>query len=225
LLLSSKLWGGGVLSGVIRYEGQLPEHHKKPVTIDADICGHESSPEDLVVGKNGGKKGALKNVVVFIQGAVSGGQSFSRSKQHASLDQKGCRFDPHIVLVPLGADLEILNSDGVLHGFHTLSRTNPPMNKAQPASTPKMVVRFQSPEIFEIRCDVHDWMRGWIVVEEHPYYSVSDEEGHFRLQDLPAGNYTVRVWHEVLGMQSKRVQIVEGQETRADFKMSSPASP
>lgn len=63
-------------------------------------------------------------------------------------------------------------------------------------------------------------MSAWLVVAEHPYYVVSDEEGRFKLTDVPAGDYTVKLWHESLGVQTKRLQVKEGGETKVEFKLT-----
>lgn len=171
--------------------------------------------EDLLIGKKGG----VKNAVVYLRGPVIGGRSFDLPTRAPTIDQKGCRFEPHVRIVAVGSNLDLLNSDQILHNFHTYSRTNPSLNKTQPKSLPKMTLTFERPEIFEVRCDIHDWMQAWLVVADHPYYTVTDEEGRFQLTDVPAGDYTLSLWHESLGTRSKRLRVTEGEETKIEFKL------
>lgn len=220
LISAGNSWGGGSVSGIVTYQGIPPSGMKKSVGLDVETCGKQVPSEDLVIGKKGG----IKNVVVFLKGPVAGARGFSGPEGGFVIDQKNCRFEPHVVIVPAGKSLEVLNSDGILHNFHTYSLSNRPINRAQPSSLPKMTLSFDRPEIFEVRCDVHDWMRAWIVVAEHPYYVLTDEEGRFQLTDVPAGDYTLSLWHEALGRQSRRIVVREGEGARGDFKLTRSAT-
>lgn len=215
LFLSGETWAGGQVSGVVTYQGVFPPLKKSTVTMDTQTCGNQVLSEELVIGKKRG----IKNAVAYLRGPIEGARTYTVPPGGFVMDQKGCRFEPHIKVVGAGAPLDILNTDQILHNFHTFSRLNPEVNKAQPRSLPKISLVFHRPEIFEVRCDVHDWMHAWIVVAEHPYYSVTDDEGRFRLTDLPAGDYTLNLWHETLGTRGKRIQVREGEETKVEFKL------
>lgn len=96
-------------------------------------------------------------------------------------------------------EIDILNSDGVLHNIHSFSTANPPINKAQPKFKKVITERFEQPEIIRVRCDVHSWMEGWIVVLASPYFAVTEETGLARIDSVPAGAHTLEVWHPELG--------------------------
>jgi plastocyanin len=212
LIFSSAAWAGGVVSGVVLYQGIPPLFSKKTNTVDVAVCGNESVSENLIIGK----KGEIKNAVVYIRGPVSGGKSFAAGEDFV-IDQKGCRFDPHVVIVPVGAPLQVLDSDGILHDFHTVARSNPEIHKS---SSSRMTFTFRSPEIVEASCDLHPGMKAWIVVAESPYYAVTDAEGRFQLTDVPAGDYTLSVWQEELGTHSRRLHVAEGSETKVELKLT-----
>jgi plastocyanin len=134
------------------------------------------------------------------------------------LDQQGCRFQPHVVLIPRGATLEILNNDKILHNVRTTSKKNPPFNKAQPKFLKKIKHTFKAaPEKIKVQCDAHSWMSAWIVVQEHPFYAVTDASGQFTLTDVPAGTYTIESWHEKLGAQTATVTVPATGTVTADF--------
>ena len=217
LFLPGLSWAGGSLSGTVLYQGLPPPVKKRPVTVDESVCGKSVDSEELIVGK--GTKGGLKNAVVFLQGAVAGAKRFSAPKGGFVLDQKKCRFEPHVLIVPAGSEMQVSNSDHLVHSLHTGSRTNPPVNRVQPAGLARLSFRFDRAEIFELRCEIHRGMQAWVVVAEHPYYALTDDEGRFRLTDIPAGDYTLQVRHETLGSVVKRVQVAEEGETRVEFKM------
>ena len=204
---------GGGISGVALFKGAAPKPKKLKVTKDKKRC--DKSPkydESLVV-----KDGKLANVIVYIA-EVKGGKKLE--KKGVTLDQNGCRYAPHVLAVPAGADLTILNPDKVLHNIHTYSKINKPMNRAQPKFKKKLKVKFDKPEIMEVKCDVHGWMGGWIFVAGNPYYSITGEDGAFSLTDLPAGKYSVQIWHEKLGTQTKEVEVKAGETAKIDVEFA-----
>ncbi len=72
-----------------------------------------------------------------------------------------------------------------------------------------------------MRCDVHFWMASYVHVLDHPYYAVTGDDGSFEIKDLPAGTYTVEVWHEKLGTQTAQVTVTDGETKTADFTLKS----
>jgi len=211
---------GGTVKGQVKYEGTPPVREKIEITKDAAKCGTESEgkfKEDLVVGAGGG----IANAVVRIKG-IAKGKAFPAGDQPPTLDQRVCQFRPHVVLVPAGGTLSVLNSDGILHNVHTYGEANPPVNKAQPGFKKQIQLNFEKPEFaLRVECDAHPWMKGWIVVQEDPYYAVTDEAGNFSIGDVPAGTYDVEIWQETLGKQSASVTVAAGGE--AVLAVSYPA--
>ena len=112
--------------------------------------------------------------------------------------------------------MAVLNSDGILHNVHTVSEKNPSINKAQPGFVKSLSVSFATPEMVRMKCDVHGWMRGWILVTDDPA-AVTDESGSFTVADVPAGTHEVTVWHEKLGRQTKEVTVAAAGETVVEF--------
>ena len=219
LLLSAfcgKAWGGGSVSGVVLYQGDIPIAKRRPVTVDSQVCGKEAVSEDFIVGKHGG----LKNAVVYLEGPVKGPRKMEVPEGGYVVDQIKCRFEPHVSVVPVGASLKLMNSDPTLHNFHTYSRTNPSQNRAQLKSAPPLILQFDRPEIFNVKCDVHSWMSLWVVVAENPYYMVTEDDGRYRLQDIPAGDYNLVVWQESLGTKVRRISVKEGEDLIFDVMLS-----
>ena len=76
------------------------------------------------------------------------------------------------------------------------------------------IATFDKPEIVRINCDLHSWMRGWIVVAEHPFYAVTNEEGEFVFENVPPGKYKLQAWQETLGRANQEVTVTgEGTQT------------
>lgn len=211
---------GGTISGTITYAGTPPPPQKVKITKDVQVCAKEPHyKEDLVVGSNKG----IKNVVVKLTN-ISSGKALSSLNPDPVLDQRVCLFRPHVLLMPVGATLRVLNSDGILHNLHTYSEKNPPINTGQPGFKKEMTFTFQEPEVIRVTCDVHPWMSGYVIVAEHPYFAVTDEMGKYSLSDVPAGTYTVEFWQETLGTNTKEVTVAAGQVATVDFEFPAQAA-
>jgi hypothetical protein len=204
---SATAQGGGTVEVEVKYNGK-PVVEKIKVNKDTQQCGTEATIEKVVVGGNKG----LANAVASVPGAKGGGQAAK-----AVLDQHGCKFVPHVVLMSPG-ELEIKNSDGILHNIHTYSTANPAINKAQPKFKKTMTEKFEKPEMIKVTCDVHSWMLGWVAVTTGPA-AVTDGDGVAKIENVPAGKQKVEVWHETLGKQTKDVDVKAGQTTKVSFEM------
>jgi plastocyanin len=201
--------GGGTIAGEVKLTGAAPPPKVVKVNKDVEVCGQEKKIAEVAAGPNGG----LVNAVVSVPGAKG-----AKPAKKPVLDQKGCEFRPMVVVMPPG-ELEILNSDGVLHNIHTFSTANPPVNKAQPKFKKTMTEKFEKPEVIKVQCDAHSWMLGWLVVSDNPA-AVTDEQGGFKIENVPPGKHKVEVLHPVLGKQSKEVDVKAGQEAKVSFELA-----
>ncbi|MCH7592377.1 MAG: carboxypeptidase regulatory-like domain-containing protein [Planctomycetes bacterium] len=204
----------GTIAGIVRWEGEIPKRHRLKVGSPDKPCHTKPIPnEDIVVSKDA----KVRWVVAYIK-KIDQGKPFDIDPDNpTTLDQKGCRFRPHIVVVPKDQPLRILNSDGVLHNVHLHAKKNEPFNRSMPGRVKQLDVTFDYSERIRVGCDVHKWMSGWIVVAKHPYYAVTGKDGTFRFEDVPAGNYTVEIWHEKLGKKQAEVTVTPGGETTVEF--------
>jgi plastocyanin len=213
----AKVENGGHVSGTVRLAGAPPPASRREVTRDREACGTEPKTSDaLVVSASRG----IRNVVVHLEG-IQKGKAFPGTP--VELDQRGCWFVPHVVLVRAGQPFTLVNSDGVLHNFHTPGTgPNPPLNKAQPRFKKRLPIQIEHPDIIAVNCDVHEWMRAVVVVMAHPYYALTDDEGRFALKDVPPGRYSVVFWHETLGKQVREVVVAPGGEARVSVELAGP---
>ncbi|MFQ5917977.1 MAG: carboxypeptidase regulatory-like domain-containing protein [Candidatus Binatia bacterium] len=205
--------GTGTIIGIVKFVGTPPSREKIPVVLDIEYCGEERISQALIVGPNRG----IQHAVVSLVGMES---SPKKGAKITHLDQVDCDFVPRVVIAPVGSPIIILNTDDFLHSFHTRSTKNPPLNKAQPSMRKVLKEKFRHPEIIEVSCDLHRWMKAWIVVAEHPYYIVTDDTGVFTLTDVPAGTYQLKVWHETLGETTKDVIVKPEAETKVTFELT-----
>ena len=140
--------------------------------------------------------------------AVPPGATRPASSAPVALDSKQCAFTPRVIVVPVGGTVDFLNNDRLSHNIHSQSKGNPTFNRTQPKGR-TIPITFTKPEIIRIDCDLHRWMRAWVVVAEHPFYAVTGASGEFALGGLPAGPYTLNVWQESLGTVTKDVTVGE----------------
>ena len=198
--------GGGTIEADVKYGGAA-QIEKLKVNKDTEKCGSEATVEKVVVGGNKG----LANAVVSVPGAKG------TTKAKATIDQHGCKFVPHVVVMQPG-EIEIKNSDDILHNIHTYSTANPSINKAQPKFKKTMTEKLEKPEFVKMTCDVHSWMLGWVAVVPG-LAGVTDKDGVTKIENVPAGKQKIEVWHETLGKQTKDVEVKAGQTTKVSFEM------
>jgi plastocyanin len=229
---ATELEQSGTIVGVVIFDGAVPKPKKLEVTTEDQAC-HRGPiyGEGLVVSDDKKIKWAVASIKKIRQGKpfpegplgpvparmAEKGSSGDDSAPVAGLDQNGCRFDPHVVLVAERQNMRVFNSDGILHNVHTYAKFNKPLNKAMPESMTEMDVSFKRRERIRVKCDIHKWMGGWIVVAEHPYYAVTGDDGTFRMEKVPVGSHKVEVWHETLGKQQQQVTVMADEETRIEF--------
>lgn len=203
---------GGSISGVVKFVGAAPAAKKVDVNKDKEVCAKTAKSDASLIVSGGN----LVNAVVSITD-IKKGKKLEPIK--VTLDQNGCEYKPHVAAFPAGSTLEILNPDGILHNVHSYSKVNTAFNIAQPKFKKSVTQKIDKPEIINLKCDVHGWMNAWLFVSETPYFSLTDNSGGFKLTDVPAGTYTVEVWHETLGKTSQKVTVKAKAEAKVNFEM------
>ena len=205
----------GKLTGTVRFTGKVPP--AKPISMDAEEdCEnlHKKPVNNATVIVGAG--GTLANAVVYIKSGLEGKQ-FEPPKEAVVLDQRGCMFVPRVMALRTGQTLQVKNSDPVSHNIHPRPENNREWNQQMPPDSPDLKRRFARPEIMiPVRCNVHNWMRSWIAVLDHPWFAVTNDNGTFEWTGLPPGDYTLAVWHETLGELTHDVKLgPKGSETLA----------
>lgn len=204
---------GGTISGTVKFKGMAPAPKKLEITKDKEVCAKSAKTDPSLIVSDGN----LVNAVVYITDIKKGKKV---EMQKVTLDQNGCEYHPHVLAFAVGSTVEILNPDGILHNVHSYSKANSPFNLAQPKFKKKMDVKIEKPEAVNVKCDVHGWMDGWLFAAPNPYFGVTDKSGGFKLTDVPAGTYTVEVWHETLGKTTQKVTVKAKEEAKVNFELA-----
>lgn len=204
---------GGEVKGRVYFEADYPPPETTRPDRDADTCGLKLPVERFVVDES--SKG-LANVVVSIEG-IGRGKAFATIKPQ--LDQLKCRYTPRVLVVRPGQEFQVTNQDPILHNIHAYSGDDTVFNLAQPFQGQASAQSVAEEGVVRVTCDVHSWMEAWLLVIDSPYFAVSDAQGNFSITDVPPGEYSVRMWHELLGSAEKSVTVTEGGSSEVDFSI------
>jgi plastocyanin len=166
--------------------------------------------------------GGLGNAFVHVQGPFSGAPTGSGS---ITLDQKGCMYHPRILGAEVGQTLIIRNDDSALHNIHSISKLYD-FNQSQPTAGLTFNVPLKFEEIMlHVKCNVHPWMTGYIGIVSSPYFAVSNDQGKFKIENVPAGKHTIGVWQERYGALTQTVDVKSGATANVDFTYTGSESP
>jgi plastocyanin len=205
--------------GRVKFQGQLPQLAKVSMSADPSCAKLHPGPtvnQDFVTGSDN----TLGNVVVFISEGL-GNRTFDVPAEAVTFEQKGCMYQPHVVALRANQKINMMNNDNTTHNVHPIPANNREWNKAEPAGT-TMEESFAREEIaIPVKCNVHPWMKSYIAVFKHPYFSVTGKDGTFQLPNLPPGEYTVEAWHEKLGTMTQKITVAAGESKSMDFTFKS----
>jgi hypothetical protein len=235
---------GGAIAGTVSWTGPVPKLTKLPISKNPDVCDPEGMKtrdlERLLINPDGN---GVANTVVFLRG-VTKGKAMDLPPNRMQLDQKTCRYIPHVMIVPEAGTLKIESEDPVLHTVQMFGvATN---NIPFPFQHQFIPVTLQRNGVIELKCNAgHVWMNANVLVVKHPYYAVTDDHGAYKLSNVPPGEYEIVAWHEGwqilseakvldVGAQvevkrplysspvswTKKVNVKPGQPTVVDFTIS-----
>ena len=198
----------GAIQGVAIFSGKTEQLKPYKTGKYKKVCGSGIPNESILIDNKG-----VKNSVISLHG-----KKLKKRGGEYKLDQKKCRYEPHVIAVPLDSELKIHTSDPINHNIHTYSFENDPINimflPGQDAYSQEM----EEAEVIKVECDLHDWMRAWVVVTPNAYSAVSGADGSFEIPDVPPGKYELTAWHETLGSLTKNITVGnDGLNVNFDF--------
>lgn len=190
----------GTIKGKFVFGGDAPAAAALTADKDVEVCGkHKLLSEELVVGADKG----VANVVIFVRDKnvkVHPDAAAAAKAEKVVLDNKDCRFQPHVAFVQAGQTLVLKNSDSVGHNSNVATLKNAPSNSLIPAGG-EATISFKDDEAIpaQVTCNIHPWMKAWLVVRTNPYAAVSNADGTFEIKNVPVGEVELQMWHEKAG--------------------------
>ena len=209
---------GATVTGKVAFAGEKP----KLATLDMSAnpaCdrAHKGSPqksEEVVLNENG----TLKYAFVWVKSGLPTDKQWAVRTDQVSLDQHGCMYQPHVIGLMTGQNLEIKNSDPTNHNIHPQPQVNPDWNESQSPGQAAMNKSFARQEVMiPVKCNVHPWMRSYIGVVGHPFFAVTGDDGTFTIKGLPPGTYVIQTWHEKYGPMEQTVTVGAKESKTVDF--------
>ena len=187
----------GRIRGSVSLKGSLPEAKSDPILKDQNVCGSTAPLTRISLGKDN----TVRQAFVYLEGVTAVGAAKPRAS--TQIEQKGCAYGPHVMTFSPGTDLEIINNDPILHNVHARASTPDGLqtvfNIAQPVKGQRTKVEtpLDKPGIVTLTCEAgHPWMSAYILVANHPYVATTSDDGGFVIENVPAGTYPIKMWHE-----------------------------
>lgn len=210
---------GGSIDATITFKGAASKEATIKVDKNPEVCGSGVPKEDLLVGPGGG----LRNAVIYLADISQGKKGDPTAM---TIGNSKCVFHPHVQAGVAGSKLTITNDDPVLHNTHIFlidqKTRRTVFNKGLPnkgmSLTDDRALRKEG--LYNVKCDAHSFMSGWVVTLPHPYHAVTGPEGKAKLSDVPPGEYNLVVWHETLPEKQQKVKVEAGKATAVDVTFS-----
>ena len=148
------------------------------------------------------------------------GKMFNAPKDHAKMDQKNLKFHPHVLPIVAGTTVDFLNSDDVLHNVFTPDACADKMNLGTWPKGQTRSYTYKNPGCVTVMlCNVHPEMEAYVLALETPYYALSAENGSYEIKNVPAGKYSLKIWHEKLKAQTVNVDVPEKGDVTINFEI------
>jgi plastocyanin len=206
-------FGTASIKGVVNFTGKAPEMKVPKKRKDAEFCKTKEVKYNAVIAD----KGKLADVLVRLANDSFKGD-YKVPSAHATITQSDCMYTPRVQSVLAGQTIDIKNGDGTLHNVHTYKGAESWFNKPQiKGSDPIAQELPDEPKIIKFTCDVHPWMRGFVVVDANPFSAVSGADGSFTIEKVPAGEFTVEAWHPHYGLKTAKVKVEDGKAAEVTF--------
>jgi plastocyanin len=205
-----------------RLEGNvtLTPRAAAPQEVHASINPYAGSMGSMCTGMPAAHKLAddARDVVIFLEGAPAGATAAAHAANpNPQLAQRGQAFEPHVLGVPAGTTVDFPNLDPIFHNVFSYSKTKR-FDLGKYGQGKSASVRFDKPGLVKVFCDIHSTMTAFIYVADTPWVVQPDATGHFVLDGLPDGNYTLKLWHPERGTTSQAVSVT-GSGTHVDLTL------
>jgi plastocyanin len=203
----------GGIKITVAFEGKAPEGKELNRKSDP-YCAKIKKVDPSVMVKDG----KVQNAVVRIESKVK--SDAAPSADPVMVSQHECMYEPRVQVGMVGQQIAVENHDKTLHNVHAYKGENKEnwFNAAQPPKAPA-IQKDLDDGMVQLKCDVHPWMSAFLSVAEHPFNSVTGEDGTVTWTNVPSKSkpYKVMAWHEVFGKQEQEVKVEPGMTAEVTF--------
>ena len=195
----------GAIRGRVELRNPPPDRHPRPNVADLGMPNPHGGTD-------------RRRSVVYLDPAPR--PAFDPAEpRRARMDQRDETFVPHVLAIVAGTIVDFPNNDSTYHNVFSLSKTRS-FDLGRYAAGRSKAVRFDTPGIVRVFCDIHSHMSAFILVFAHRYFSVTDDDGRYRLENVPPGTYTAFAWNESTPLESRRVIVPEaGGDVEVNFSL------
>ena len=190
-----------------RVEVRQPPADIEPRPNAADLGMHATHPRT-----------SRRRAVVYLDPAPRAAFDVSEIPR-ARMDQRNEAFVPHVLAIVAGTTVDFPNSDPTYHNVFSLSKTRR-FDLGRYAAGRSKAVRFDEPGIVRVFCDIHSHMSAFILVFSHRYFAVTDEDGRYRIENVPPGTYSVVAWHESVPSDTRKISVPDSGDADLNFVLS-----
>jgi len=213
------VWGTGTIKGTIEFKGTPPIMKVPKKRSEADICKNKKIKHNAVVIKNG----KLKDVFIGIMDEQL--ESEYSASVIKKVDQQNCVYVPRIQSVLVDQQFIISNSDATTHNINSTIGSEVLFNKAHPKGALDINVSYEEPGIYRLKCDIHPWMRAFVIVTDNPFNTISNSVGSYTIKMIPPGTYKLVAWHSQFGKKTVHISIEDNRTSFASFTYDEKDSP
>ncbi|OYP29920.1 hypothetical protein CGZ80_23770 [Rhodopirellula sp. MGV] len=211
VLASSASAETGTLKMTFKLKGDAPKGKTLKPNVDEAFCGKNPIPDESLV-VNGDNHG-IKNVIVYVYTGRRGTElpKMDLKAETHVLANENCRFEPHVLIAKKGDTIKVTNPDTVTHNANFQFFNNTAQNlTVPPGAFVDVELKDAEPAPTPVACNIHSWMKAQVLVVDHPFAAVTDENGVLEIKGLPTGEVVFRANHETGSLKDV---VVDGKDT------------
>lgn len=208
----------GTITGRVKIKGEIPKRRKIATNADPKCAAMHPGDlltDDFVIDAAGNVAYAF----IYVKEGL-GDRKFTPPKAPVVVEQKGCRFEPHVLGIMVGQELMFRNMDDLMHIVHVVPKSNREFGFSQAKRGEERPKVFTAKETIRLFCDVHPWMVAWIHVLDHPLYGTTKADGKYTVKGLPPGKYTIEAWHDGYKAVTQEVEIKAKETKTLNFELT-----